>query len=217
MKATAITLLLSLYSITSPCQVKEFNTITLTNRKATAKTVQEDEGETISEKEEVLYEETDSIGKRFTQFSIDELEKLIREYERIKENKNRTGKTIKIHHFYNGKSKKLSMPNLIDVMLEVGVKEPFYVLAQAILETGNFTSNVCCNYNNLFGLFDSRTGDYYRFERWEDSVVGYMKFIQYRYKGGNYLKFLDKIGYAEDPHYIRKVKKIAKQLYKSIL
>ena len=44
-----------------------------------------------------------------------------------------------------------------------------------------------------------------------------MKFIQYRYKGGNYLKFLDKIGYAEDPHYIRKVKKIAKQLHKSVM
>ena len=217
MKATAITFLLSLYSITSPCQVKDFNTITSTNRRAKAETVQVDEGEIKGDTEEIFYEKPDTTGKRFTQFSVEELEKLIREYERIKENKSRTGKTIKIHHFYNGQSKKLSMPNLIEVMLEVGVKEPFYVLAQAILETDHFTSNVCCNYNNLFGLFDSRNGDYYRFERWEDSVVGYMKFIQYRYKGGNYLKFLDKIGYAEDPHYIRKVKKIAKQLHKSVM
>ena len=29
--------------------------------------------------------------------------------------------------------------------------------------------------------------------------------VQYRYKGGNYLLWLKKIGYAEDPGYIRAV------------
>lgn len=91
-----------------------------------------------------------------------------------------------------------------------------FVLAQALLETGNFSSRVCREYNNLFGLYDSKNRDYYRFERWEDSVVGYGKMIQYRYKGGNYLHFLKRIGYAEDPRYITKVARMAKSIYNSL-
>lgn len=37
--------------------------------------------------------------------------------------------------------------------------------------------------------------------------------IQYRYKGGNYLHFLKRIGYAEDPRYITKVAQLVKNLY----
>lgn len=154
--------------------------------------------------------------ERYSSYSIEELEKLIDKYETMKATKKTSGKARKIHHFYEGKSKKLNIPNLIDVMLEAEMKEPIFVLAQAILETGYFSSNVCRNYNNLFGLYDSSTKDYFMFERWEDSVIGYIKFIQYRYEGGNYIKFLDKIGYAEDPHYTSKVKKLAKQISKQL-
>ena len=45
---------------------------------------------------------------------------------------------------------------------------------------------------------------------------GYKKFIQHRYKGGNYLAFLKRIRYAEDPGYIRKVAKIANRLYRDL-
>lgn len=82
--------------------------------------------------------------------------------------------------------------------------------------TGNFSSHVCKEYNNLFGLYDSKSRDYYRFASWEDSVVGYKRMIQYRYRGGNYLHFLKRIGYAEDPRYISKVAQIAKRLYKNL-
>lgn len=37
--------------------------------------------------------------------------------------------------------------------------------------------------------------------------------IQRRYKGGNYLRFLKQIRYAEDPKYILKIAKTAKWLY----
>lgn len=104
------------------------------------------------------------------------------------------------------------MRNLLAVMEEVGVTNQIIVLAQSLLETGFFTSNVCKTHNNLFGLYDSRNKCYYSFERWEDSVVGYRKFIQYRYKSGNYFAFLKRIGYAEDPQYISKVGKITKKL-----
>ena len=123
----------------------------------------------------------------------------------------------RILSYYDGTSKELTLSNLLEVMKEVGLSNRLIVLAQAVLETGNFSSKVCKQYNNLFGLYDSRHHDYYRFEKWEDSVVAYQKFIQYRYKGGNYFQFLKRIGYAEDRQYISKVAKIAKQLYNRLI
>lgn len=35
--------------------------------------------------------------------------------------------------------------------------------------------------------------------------------IQYRYKGGDYYEWLQKIGYAKDPSYISKIKEIVKR------
>ena len=157
----------------------------------------------------------------YSSLSIEQLEKLIKLYESYKQDKRERSTLIQqnnqqILRYYNGKSHELTLANLIDVIEEVGLNNQLFVLAQAVLETGHFTSPVCKNYHNLFGLYDSKHKDYYRFARWEDSVVGYQKFIQYRYKGGNYLQFLKRIGYAEDPRYTSTVAKIATQLYKRL-
>lgn len=99
--------------------------------------------------------------------------------------------------------------DLIAVMDYYGVKHPEIVYAQAILETGHFRSKVYRECNNLFGLYNSRTKSYYKFDHWSESVVAYLDFIQYKYKPPNdYYKFLDNIGYAEDPEYINKLKRI---------
>ena len=92
------------------------------------------------------------------------------------------------------------------------IKYPKVVLAQAILETGWFKSSVCRNKHNLFGLTNPRTGTYYEFNHWTESVRAYYTKVQYKYSGGNYLLWLKKIGYAEDPGYIRAVIKVLKQL-----
>ena len=86
-----------------------------------------------------------------------------------------------------------------------GIRHPKIVLAQAILETGWFTSPVCRNKHNLFGLTNSRTGKYFEFGHWMESVRAYYTKVQYKYKGGNYLLWLRDIGYAENPNYIREV------------
>ena len=153
--------------------------------------------------------------------SIEQLEELIRRYERFIDARNRRNAPTKHHNqqiisYYEGGSHKLTLSNLVAVVEEVGLSNQLFVLAQAVLETGNFTSDVCKNYHNLFGLYDSKHNDYYRFARWEDSVIGYQKFIQYRYKGGNYLEFLHRIRYAEDPRYTSKVAQIATQLYRKM-
>lgn len=155
----------------------------------------------------------------YTSLSVGQLEELIRKYEENFKNRSYSAalthnNNFNILNYYNGESRPLTLSNLLDVMKETGLSNQLFVLAQAVLETGNFTSNVCKNYHNLFGLYDSKNKDYYHFARWEDSVIGYQKFIQYRYKGGNYLQFLRRIGYAEDPGYTQKVAKIATQLYR---
>lgn len=150
-----------------------------------------------------------------------QLESLIGKYEKYLSEKDKKCHQSKnnqlVIKYYDGESHTLCLENLHEVMKEVGVSNQLFVLAQAVLETGNFQSRVCKQYNNLFGLYDSRHKDYYRFARWEDSVVGYIKLIQYKYKGGNYLQFLKKVRYAEDPGYIRKVAKIARQLYEEYI
>ena len=107
------------------------------------------------------------------------------------------------------RQKKVSMEPLSDNTLMKELKKeniqyPKIVLAQAKLETGNYTSKVSKTHNNLFGL---RKGNNYRhFKHWSESVKAYKKLIQSRYNGGNYYVFLEKIGYAEDETYVNKLK-----------
>lgn len=103
---------------------------------------------------------------------------------------------------------------LLEALNYYGVKHPDIVYAQAILETGYFKSDLCLNNNNLFGLYDNSNRKYYVFEHWSESVLAYVSKVQYKYKGdsskppNDYYRFLNKIGYAKDPHYIKKLKKI---------
>lgn len=90
-----------------------------------------------------------------------------------------------------------------------GILHPKIVYAQAVLETGHFKSSACINDNNLFGLYDSKNKRYYKFNHWTESVVAYKDYIQRRYEPPNdYYKFLSDIGYAEDPDYNNKLKRI---------
>lgn len=106
----------------------------------------------------------------------------------------------------------LTIPNLYAEIIRNGIRHPKIVLAQAILETGWFTSPVCRNKHNLFGLTNPRTGKYFEFGHWTESVRAYYTKVQYKFKGGNYLLWLRKIGYAEDPNYVCSIISILKTL-----
>ena len=106
----------------------------------------------------------------------------------------------------------LTIPNLYKEIIRNGILYPKIVLAQAILETGWFRSSVCRNKHNLFGLTNPHTGKYYEFNHWTESVRAYYTKVQYKYKGGNYLLWLDEIGYAEDPNYLVEIISILKML-----
>ena len=88
------------------------------------------------------------------------------------------------------------------------IQQPDIVVAQAILETGFFKSDLCLKRHNLFGLFNSRTMDFYSFDHWTESVKAYRDKVQYRYKTGNYYDWLERIGYAEDSLYVSKLKNV---------
>lgn len=104
----------------------------------------------------------------------------------------------------------LTIPNLYQEIIRNVIQHPKIVLAQAILETGWFRSPLCRNRHNLFGLTSPKTGKYYEFNHWTESVRAYYTKVQYKYKGGNYLLWLRDIGYAEDPRYVREVIKVLK-------
>lgn len=86
------------------------------------------------------------------------------------------------------------------------------VVSQAILETGNFKSDLCLNQNNLFGLYNSRRDEFFSFDHWAKSVKAYRDKIQYRYHSGDYYEWLQDIGYAEDTCYVSKLK-LVKEKY----
>ena len=89
-----------------------------------------------------------------------------------------------------------------------GVPHADIVLAQARLETGNFTSQQCRTKHNLFGI--KHRGRYASYRTWQDSVADYKARISSRYNGGDYFAFLRRIGYAKDPQYLQKVRRCMK-------
>lgn len=106
----------------------------------------------------------------------------------------------------------LNETNLKKALKDNNIHHSKIVLAQAKLETGNFTSRVCKTHNNLFGL-RKKDGSYYKFNHWKQSVTAYKKYIQNRYNNDiNYYSFLRNIGYAEDKAYIDKLKRIESQI-----
>lgn len=58
----------------------------------------------------------------------------------------------------------LNDSTLYQMLLKHEIKYPTIVLAQAKLETGDYTSRHCVKGNNLFGLYDSRNRRYFSFE-----------------------------------------------------
>jgi uncharacterized FlgJ-related protein len=103
-----------------------------------------------------------------------------------------------------------STANMLKTMNKVGILFPDVVLAQARLETGNFTSKVFRENNNLFGMKLPRVrnttaigeqNSHATYANWLQSVVK-----KHRTKRA-YLRYLSK-NYAEDKKYIHKLKQM---------
>jgi len=116
--------------------------------------------------------------------------------------------------------KELTVRDVYDVILKEDIKKPKYVLAQSALETAWYKSYNCTKRHNLFGFRSSswvtegNSNGYKVFTSWEESVEYYSSWQTRKgYKEGeDYLKFLSRIGYAEDPEYGWKLKSVLKRI-----
>lgn len=117
-------------------------------------------------------------------------------------------------------------PEHLKAALEIaGVMSADVVFAQARLETGNFTSELCRTHNNLFGMRQARRrettalgatpNNYAAYNSWFDSVKDVSLFQEWYKERGrdltDYFSFLALIGYAEDPNYLNKLQVCIRQ------
>lgn len=104
----------------------------------------------------------------------------------------------------------LNKDNFFRVCAYYNIQFDSIVYRQAVLESGNFSSQLCRTHNNFLGLYDSRNRDYYKFDHWSTCIKAYRDFVQYKYNkekyGCDYYNFLKKLPYAEDSLYIQKLK-----------
>lgn len=96
------------------------------------------------------------------------------------------------------------------------VKYPKAVLAQAKLESGNYTSNHCRTRNNFLGLYNSRKKEYFSFSHWTACLLKYKQCFQSKdlnySTDEEYIDYLLEIGYATDPLYKDKIMRIINNL-----
>lgn len=116
-----------------------------------------------------------------------------------------------------------SKDKLIAMLKELNVKYPHIVLAQSMIETGQWKSKIFMENNNLFGMKEAKMrittagGTQYNhafYNHWRESVYDYA-FYQCRYLGdikseGEYFQYLA-ANYAEDPNYLNAIKGIIKK------
>jgi flagellum-specific peptidoglycan hydrolase FlgJ len=103
----------------------------------------------------------------------------------------------------------LSKPTIYRDIAKSGIKHPEIVYAQYVQETGKCKSRACREQNNLFGFMYK--GKLMSFESKRACIRYYKKWQDKRYKGGCYYQFLTDIGYAGDPMYTQRLRKIVKQ------
>lgn len=120
----------------------------------------------------------------------------------------------------------LNKENLVKLMNDLGIQHVDIVLAQAILESGTFTSNIFKTKNNMFGMKVPKkrqtlavnkrgyTG-YATYASWIDCVKDYKMYQDFITKNkvisrSEYLAILSR-GYSESEGYTNKLVKIANQ------
>lgn len=119
----------------------------------------------------------------------------------------------------------LSYSSLYKTIVDMDILFPDIVFAQAVIESGNFTSKLTKVNNNIFGMRlprrrettaigESKSG-YAIYCSWIDSVKDYLHWQNYFMKGKEmsreeYLSLLDRV-YAEDERYVSVIRKKIKE------
>lgn len=106
-------------------------------------------------------------------------------------------------------------------MLRCGILNVDIAFRQVIQETGHFTHPIWIEHNNLFGMkfpllrettAVSIHNGYSGYTHWKKSVKDYWLWQQYYLAKGydlsDYYSFLVKVGYSQDPKYVKNLKGI---------
>ena len=107
---------------------------------------------------------------------------------------------------------------MAEMLSELNVKYPWIPMAQSMIETGHWKSDIFLENNNLFGMREAKSRittaigtnkNHAEYNTWRESVYDYA-FYQNRYLNNirnenDYYQYLD-ASYAEDPTYVSKVK-----------
>jgi hypothetical protein len=110
-----------------------------------------------------------------------------------------------------------SKENLARLIYTLKIAHPDIVMAQAIIESGNFKSNIFKENNNLFGM---KMPEYRKttaiginrghavYRNWRESVIDYALWQGKRARYSTTNQYLRRLrSYAADPNYITKIKK----------
>lgn len=120
-----------------------------------------------------------------------------------------------------------SEENLKLYMDQINLKFKHIVLAQAMIESGYFTSKIFQENHNMFGMKQAKSRQttnigvnrgHAKYASWQDCVLDYALY-QARYLGKvktdeEYYSYLSN-SYAEDPNYIKKVRRLANDILNS--
>ena len=127
-----------------------------------------------------------------------------------------------INHLDDSTSKSELMESVYDRIFQLRLEHPDIVMAQCILESGEFTSDIFVNGNNCLGMKvpgqrpTFAVGVYRnhaRFRSWHDCIADYALWQSAYGRGLSddaYLALLDRI-YAEDGSYAAKLKSIIRK------
>jgi uncharacterized FlgJ-related protein len=110
---------------------------------------------------------------------------------------------------------------LIEYVYSLNLRFPHIVLAQAQLESGNFSSKIFRENNNLFGMKEAKirpttncgtNRGHAKYNHWRESVIDYVLYYAvylHRFKTEeSYYNYLDR-GYAKNSNYSKILRKIA--------
>ena len=126
-------------------------------------------------------------------------------------------------HIIKENKEPFSKDALINKIKSLNFKYPHIVLAQSIIETGHWTSNIFKENNNLFGMREANRRihtalgtqlNHAYYKNWQESVYDYA-FYQSRYlsKINSEEEYFNALGasYAESPDYVNALKKLIKE------
>ena len=131
------------------------------------------------------------------------------------------------NHVIVNEERGFTKEKLVEEIDKYNFKFPHIVYAQALQETGNFTSNNFMTHNNVFGMKVAKsritTAKKHKetihatYNDWQESVIDRAlfetTFLRKIKNEAEYYKYLDK-NYAEDSKYENKLKKLSKEYEK---